>query len=120
MNPRIHGTGFGYIDVEGQRITHDIVIWPSGTVEKRKKKLSKKIYGTSHMLSMEEARYIYRDSVDLIIIGSGQYGRLRLSEEAAAFFDQMRCKVELHSTPEAIVRWNESMGSLMGLFHVTC
>ena len=120
MKPRINTTGFGYIEVGDQRITYDIVIWPSGAFEKRKKKLSKKIYGTSHILSGEEAAHIYRDPVDHLIIGSGQYGRLRLSEEAVAFFKKKRCKVELVSTPEAIARWNEATGRVMGLFHITC
>ena len=38
---------------------HDVVISPDGEVSKRKKKLSKAVYGTSHTSSLEEARYVY-------------------------------------------------------------
>jgi len=49
--PIVEGTGFGFIDVDGERISHDILIRLDGEVIKRKKKLSKEIYGTSHTIS---------------------------------------------------------------------
>jgi hypothetical protein len=44
----------------------------------------------------------------------------KLSDEAAAFFQQKKCNVELLPTPEAIRRWNEAENPAIGLFHVTC
>src|SRR2546423_1428688 len=52
MKPRIDGTSFGSITVGGTVFEHDIIIRPDGAVKKRKKKLSKAIYGTSHMISL--------------------------------------------------------------------
>ena len=77
MKPNLSGTGFGWIDVEGERITHDILIRPEGQVEKRKKKLSKEIYGTSHTLSLAEAQHIYQEGASGLLIGAGQFGRVR-------------------------------------------
>jgi hypothetical protein len=56
MRPRIDATDFGSITVEGTVFDHDVVISPDGEVSKRKKKLSKAVYGTSHTISLEEAR----------------------------------------------------------------
>ena len=56
MKPGISDTGFGYITIEGSTIEHDIVIRLSGEIKKRKKKLSKAVYGTSHTVSLEEAK----------------------------------------------------------------
>jgi hypothetical protein len=120
MNPTIDGTGFGYITVEGLRIENDIVIALSGKITKRKKKLSKAIHGTSHIVSRDEADHIYEDRAERIIIGSGQYGKLSLSQEASQYFKKRNCVVELLPTPEAIEHWNEAKGSVIGLFHVTC
>jgi hypothetical protein len=53
-----------------------------GSIQKRKKKLSKKVYGTSHTISLHEARYVYEKGAELLIIGNGHYGRVGLSEEA--------------------------------------
>jgi hypothetical protein len=120
MKPVIKDTGFGYIKVEGSRIEHDIVIRLSGEIKKRKKKLSKAVYGTSHTISLKEARHIHEDGAKLLIIGSGQDGMVRLSEEAADYFEGRGCEVDLRPTPEAIKRWNKSEGAVIALFHVTC
>ena len=42
----IEGTTFGTITVDGKTYEHDVIIRLSGEVLKRKKKLSKKYYGT--------------------------------------------------------------------------
>ena len=120
MKPAISDTGSGYITVEGSKIGHDILIRLSGKIKKRKKKLSKAIYGTSHTLSLEEAKHIYQGDAKRLIIGSGQEGRLSLAEDAAEYFKKKKCAVDLQSTPKAIQSWNKAKGAVIGLFHVTC
>ena len=87
---------------------------------KRKKKLSRKVYGTSHLISKEEAKHIFDKGAERIIIGSGQEGMVKLSEKASAYFSKKECEVELMPTPEAIKQWNEAKGKVIGLFHLTC
>ena len=120
MKPKIDKTKFGSITVDGERYEHDLLIRLNGKVEKRKKKLSKEVYGTSHIMSLAEADYVYEEGAETIIIGSGQSGMLKLSEEAAAFLQGKQCKVELLPTPEAILLWNNAKSSTIGLFHITC
>ena len=120
MKPTLTGTGFGWIDVNDQRISHDILVNLDGKVKKRKKKLSKDIYGTSHMISLVEAEHIYQEEADILVIGAGQFGRVRLSPEAAAFFQEKDCQVDIYPTTRAISIWNESDGKVIGLFHITC
>jgi len=55
----IDSTEFGGITIDGKTYEHDVIIRLSGKVEKRKKKLSKEQYGTSHIISKEEAKFIY-------------------------------------------------------------
>ena len=120
MKPELNGTGFGWIDVEEERFSHDILIRLDGEVIKRKKKLSKEVYGTSHTLSRAEGEYIYQEGAEGLLIGSGQFGRVRLSPEAKAFFEDKACPVTIQNTPEAIKTWNQAEGKLIGLFHITC
>ena len=120
MKPTINDTGFGYITIKGSKIKHDIVIRLSGEIKKRKKKLSKAVYGTSHMISLEEAKYLYQDGAERLIIGSGQYGLVELSQEAVDYFKKKKCGVDLQPTPEAVESWNKAKGNIIGLFHVTC
>lgn len=120
MKPEISDTEFGSITIGGVTYAHDILIRRSGEVCKRKKKLSKAVYGSAHTLSLDEAEYVYEEGAEVLLIGSGQDGRIELSAEAKAFFKEKGCKVELLPTPEAIRRWNQLGGKAIGLFHVTC
>lgn len=120
MKPAIDETDFGYIVIDGTKIGHDVVIRLSGEVKKRKKKLSKAVYGTSHTVSLDEAKHIYEDGAERLIIGSGQTGMVSLSDEAADYFQKKQCAVDLHPTPRAIKEWSKAQGAVIGLFHVTC
>ncbi len=120
MRPTIDETSFGSITVEGKRYGHDIIIRLSGKVRRRRKELSKSVYGTSHVVSSAEIEELYRKKAGRLIVGTGQQDQLRLSEEASAFLKKHNCAVDLWPTPEAIKRWNEAEGSILGLFHVTC
>ena len=40
---------------------HDVIIRLSGKVEKRRKHLSKEKYGTSHIVFLEEAKFVFED-----------------------------------------------------------
>ena len=120
MKPVIDGTGFGSITIDGKVFDHDVIIRLNGEIKKRKKKLSKAIYGTSHTISLDEARHVYGEGADRLIIGAGQYGLVELSDEAADYFERHGCQVELLPTSEAIRAWNKAEGAVIGLFHVTC
>src|SRR5262249_13033145 len=116
----IQSTTFGAITIDGKTYKHDVIIRLSGEVVKRKKKLSKKYYGTSHVLSKDEARFIFEKGCEQLILGSGQIGNVRLSPEAEAYFKKKGCRVLLQPTPEAQYAFNKSRVKKIGLFHVTC
>jgi hypothetical protein len=120
MKPHIDGTEFGSITVDGEIYDHDIVIRLSGHVKKRKKKLSKERYGTSHTVSVEEAEHIYDDGAEHLIIGTGQHGVLKLSDEAEAYFKDHGCSVQALPTPDTVRAWNDAEGKVIAMFHVTC
>lgn len=119
---RIDSTAFGSITIDGTVYDHDVLIHLSGEVARRRKKLSKKIYGTSHVISLEEARYVYEKGCGTLVLGAGQYGNVKLSPEAAEFFTKHDCRVILQPTPDAIKTYNDAgaQAGTIGLFHVTC
>ena len=120
MRPHLDRTRFGWLEIDGARYEHDVLARLDGTVEKREKKLSKRVYGTSHTISLDEARYVYEDGATTLIVGSGQYNMVHLSEEAATYFHQRDVDVRVLPTPEAISVWNDAPKESIGLFHVTC
>ncbi len=118
--PRIDGASFGSITIDGREIGHDVILRLDGSVEKRKKKLSKKVYGTSHTISLKEAKHIYEKGAVLLIIGTGHSGLVELSGEAEKYFREQSCRVKATPTPQAIHIWNNSRENSIGLIHVTC
>lgn len=98
MKPKIISTRFGSITIEGENYENDVLIRLGGEVKKRKKKLSKAIYGTSHVISLDEAQYIFEEGAERLIIGTGQTGLVELSDEAADYFRKMnvRCRCYQH------------------------
>ena len=120
MKPSIQETSFGSIKIDNTLYEHDVVIRLNGEIKKRKKKLSKAIYGSSHTVSLDEAKHIYDKGAKNVVIGSGQYGALGLSNEAKEYFKKKKCVVELLPTPEALKVWNESKNGTIGMFHLTC
>ena len=121
MKTKINSTSFGSITINKQVFDHDVIINLAGEVNKRKKKLSKAIYGTSHTISKDEAEYVFEQGAEVIIIGTGQYDVAQLSTEAAKFFNDHSVDVMLLPTKEAVEEWNKAEGrKVIGLFHVTC
>jgi hypothetical protein len=120
MRPHLDRTGFGWLEIDGERYEHDVLIRLDGEIRKRKKKLSKRIYGTSHTISLDEAKHVHQKGARLLVIGSGQYGNVHLSPEAQSYLERHQCDVCLLPTPEALVEWNEAPAHSIGLFHVTC
>ena len=120
MQPRINAATFGAITIEGREIGNDVILRLDGSVEKRKKKLSEKIYCTSLTISLEEARYVYEKGATVLIIGIGHYDRVGLSDETDRYFKKHGYRVKLEATSKAIHAWNTAGEKVIGLFHVTC
>jgi hypothetical protein len=116
----IERTTFGAITIDRKTYEHDVIIRLSGEVARGKKKLSKKYYGTSHVLSKDEAKFVFENGCEQLILGSGQMGNVHLSPEAEAYFAKKGCAVLLQPTPKAIHTFNSSHAKKIGLFHVTC
>jgi len=127
MEPEIEKVKFGSIRIAGQTYKHDVVISLDGKVRKRKKKLSKAIYGTSHIISLDEIKHVYKTGSapdigkpEVLIIGTGQFDRVRLSDQARSYLDALDVQVVMAAVPKAIRDWNKAQGKVIGLFHITC
>jgi len=120
MKPRIDDTSFGRITIDGDVYSHDVIITAGGEVTRRRRDLSKKVTGTSHIVSQVEAEYLLELGAKRLIIGSGQYGALHLSDEAEAFLRKAGCAVTVAPTPQAIEAYNIAAEPVTALFHLTC
>ena len=111
---------FGKIIVDGKTYEHDVVVYPSGRVEKRKKWLSKSKHGTSHKLDPDELREYLTEDFEVLIVGTGYYGYLSLLPGSR---ELVRDK-EVYELPtrKAVELFNElnEKKRVLGIFHVTC
>jgi hypothetical protein len=120
MKPHIDATSFGSITIGGEVYDCDVVIDASGAVHERRKALSKKVTGSSHVVSADEAEHLRSLGADRLIVGTGQYGAVRLSEEAAAYLKKAACTVSLAPTPKAVDLYNAADEPVTAMFHLTC
>jgi hypothetical protein len=120
MKPSIDSARFGSITIVGKTYKHDVVIRLDGRVEKRKKQLSKQIYGSSHTVSSDEIGEVYEEGATLLVVGTGAFGSVRLSDEADAYLADRDCRVIMVPTQKLRRLWNELADPAIGLIHITC
>ncbi|USS41455.1 Mth938-like domain-containing protein [Thermococcus aggregans] len=111
---------FGRIIINGKEYHHDIIIYPSGKVEKRKKWLSKEKHGTSHKLDPEELKEYLGEEFEVLVVGTGIYGMLSLLPESRGLVKGK--EIIEKPTPEAAKAFNElrEKKKVLGIFHITC
>jgi hypothetical protein len=100
----IERTTFGTITIDGKTDEHDVIIRLSGEVARRKKKLSKKYYGTSHVLSKDKAKFVFENGCEQLILGSGQMGNVHPSPEAEAYFAKSAARSCCSRPPRRFIR----------------
>ena len=112
----LDNTGFGWIAADGKRFDHDIVVLPGGRVENRYDRLS----GPNHLLEPDEARRVLDDTTADFVLGTGQYGLVRVPKETARLFKELGVRLHRARTPESVRRYNGLPEPRCGVFHVTC
>ena len=117
---RVEYPKFGRIVINGETYGHDVVIYPSGKVEERKKWVSKNKHGTSHRLDPEELREYLKEDFDVLVVGTGFYGYLSLLPESRELVEGKEV-IEL-PTGKAVEKFNALRREkrVLGIFHVTC
>ena len=91
-----------------------------GEVKKRKKAVAKQRYGTSHMIGPDELKKLCKGRPEVIFLGTGQYGRVELTDEGQEFLRRRAIEWRALPTPEAAHAYNECERSKAPLLHVTC
>lgn len=115
----IDSTEFGNIVVNGKKYGDILII--EGSVISRDKEKIRALYGSSHVLRKEEARELLKGNPEAVVIGSGQYGALKVDEEAALIIKES-AELIVAQTPQTIKKFNELSRSkrVNALIHVTC
>ena len=114
---------FGSVVVDGKTYNYDVEVRWTGEILKWWRE-------ESHLINIEDIKRATEQSPDTIIIGIGEIGLVKVSEEAKNFILEKGIKLIIDKTEEAIRTFNIISGEskeeeggqnkVIGLFHLTC
>jgi len=117
----IEHCSFGQVVIDGQPYGDVLIV--AGQIRPRNRELLKQLYGTSHTVGAEEKSELLSGKPDYLIIGTGQYGSLKVPEEVVTAAKQQQTKVIIKNTPEISSDFNSLWHKgfkINALIHTTC
>jgi hypothetical protein len=113
-------TKYGWIEIDGVRYEHDVIILRDRSVVKRSKKKSRKLKNTyGHTpLSAKEIEFVEAEEPEVVYIGTGQYGDLPITDGAKAILKGF--ETVIRPTSELLELLEEENRPYVAFIHVTC
>jgi hypothetical protein len=119
--PHIDSTQFGEVEIDGKKYSQVLIVGDS-VVERDYEKLQG-LFGTSHKIGDWETETLLKENPEVIIIGTGQDGKLEVDESFLEKMKEKGIEVIAGITPEAIKAYNEKRKAgkrVNALIHTTC
>ncbi len=108
---------FGSMTIDGQRIDSDLKIFPEGRVKANWWRAS------GHLLKPEDITDVIASGPDVIVVGTGIYGRMEISPRTRALLSEKGITLVAEPTETAARMYNSAMDrkeKVAGCFHLTC
>ena len=119
--PNIESTKFGEVIIDGRRYCQVLIIGDD-VIERNEKKLER-LFGTTHRIGDWEIEKLLETEPEIVIVGTGQNGVLKVSAEFMEKMQEANVKVIADISPEAIKKYNENRAKgkkINALIHTTC
>ena len=116
----IADTSFGQITIGKNTYETDVYISTGGEIKKRKKRIAKEVYGTSHKIGPAELKKICKGHPKMVFIGTGQSGLAELTSEGNEYLREHGIESCVLPTPEVIDEFNKFNKTKAALIHITC
>ena len=113
---RIESYEFGRIWIDGREYRNDVIVFPDRVLPEWWRK-------DGHSLAMEDLGPVVISGPDLLIVGRGAYGVMRIPEETREALQKKQIQLIDETTEKAIQIFNKETerGSIaVGAFHLTC
>lgn len=124
---------FGSVTIDGKTYNHDVEVrWTPNQKfgEGQAGEVLKWWRKESHQVDVEDVKRTIEQNPDTIVIGTGEAGVAKVTENAQKFIREKGIKLIIDKTEEAVKTFNiilgESRGEegkqekVIGLFHLTC
>ena len=114
-------TGFGWVKYQDRIYEKDILVDINGQAYPRDEEALKRKFGTCHAVSKEEMEFLLRGNPRVIVMGTGQTGMMRLSQDAKdVLMKAMRTRLIEGPSPAACKKFDQLTEPKTAIFHVTC
>jgi hypothetical protein len=111
----IDSYSFGKIVVDGETYITDIILYPNKIDDKWWRK-------SGHLLLKEDLKDIIQFNPDVLVVGTGAYGLMKVPGETKKFIESKGIKLIVEETSEAYKIYNElkDQKKVVAAFHLTC
>jgi hypothetical protein len=113
---KIEKYSFGLIIINGKEYTKDVIIFPDRVFSPWWRK-------EGHNLSLKDLEKIVEEKPNLLIIGTGAYGVMKVPNETLEGLKQKNIKPLLAKTGKAVAIYNEKIQNnedVIACLHLTC
>ena len=113
-------TKYGWVEIDGVRYDHDVIMHSDRSVIRRSKKKSRKFrkhFGHTP-LSRYDLRFLDTDEAEVVYIGTGQFGDLPITVEAHSILREK--ETVIRPTPEILALLEEEQRPFAAVLHVSC
>lgn len=111
----IDSYGFGKIVINGEKYTSDVIIYPDRVDPSWCRK-------NGHLLSIEDLEDVLKEEPQTLIIGSGNMGLMRVSQEVRQLIEDKGIKLIVTKTMKACDEFNRIRETerVICALHLTC
>ncbi len=113
---KIQAYDFGKIDIEGKIYTSDVIILPEMVKDSWWRK-------QGHSLHIDDLTEIIEAKPDVLVVGTGYYGRMTIPPETKSFLESKGIEIRVAETSDAVEEFNrlqQNVGRIVAALHLTC
>lgn len=113
---RVTAYAFGKIRIDGKLYTSDVIVTTKGVEDSWWRK-------DGHRLQAEDLQAVVETQPEVLVVGTGFYGRMRIPKETETFLATKAIRLIGARTREAVNEFNQLQSettNVVGAFHLTC
>ena len=112
---KIESYSFGNIVIDGNTYTHDLIIFPDRIWDKWWRK-------EGHAIHEEDISTVLEDPPEILIIGTGDSGQLKVSDAIKTYIESQGIKLRIAKTKDACKLYNQlsKTSRVIAALHLTC
>lgn len=113
---RISEYEFGSLVIADNIYTSDLIVAPEQIIDSWRRK-------KGHILQIEDLKDIVNAKPDMLVIGTGYYGRMQVPDETKQFLQEQGIKVLQAKTRDAVTEFNrlqKEYARIVAALHLTC